>query len=185
MKHKVNEYVNQLKENEKLLEENKKMILFLNKNITDITAAPFESRTQKQDEFINKYNDNISGSGTLFQEHDNNIDYKYKTFNTDLQNNNNYLEDDLLALPETNLCNYKLSGQLGGTMDKYITKKIVYANTSAVLIVGMVKDKSKLEDYLHLKQLNSNQYFIEEDVNKFVEVFSDYINLVEKWRNNR
>ena len=126
LKHKVNEYVNQLKETEKLLEENKKMILFLNKNITDITAAPFESRTQKQDEFINKYNDNISGSGTLFQEHDNSIDYKYKTFNTDLQNNNNYLEDDLLALPETNLCNYKLSGQLGGTMDKYITKKNFY-----------------------------------------------------------
>ena len=72
-----------------------------------------------------------------------------------------------------------------GKQPKFITKKIVYANMSAVLIVGMVKDKSKLEDYLHLKQLNSNQYFIEVDVNKFVEVFSNYINLVEKWRNNR
>ena len=114
------------KENKILIQDKALDDIFLNKNITDITAAPFEARTQKQDEFINKYNDNISGSGTLFQEHDNSIDYKYKTFNTDLQNNNNYLEDDLLALPETNLCNYKLSGQLGGTMDKYITKKNFY-----------------------------------------------------------
>ena len=38
-------------------------------------------------------------------------------------NYNNIIEDDLIALPETNYCNYKLSGQLGGTMDKYIIRK--------------------------------------------------------------
>ena len=72
-----------------------------------------------------------------------------------------------------------------GKQPKYITKKIVYANMSAVLIVGMVKDKSKLEDYLHLKQLNSDKYFVEEDINKFVKEFSEYILLVENWRKNR
>ena len=119
---KVNDYVDKLKENEKLLEENKKMILYLNKNITEITSAPFNSRTQKQQEFIEKYN---NMSGTLFQDHNTLEEIKYKSFNDRLydKNINNNLEDDLIALPETNFCNYKLSGQLGGTMDKYINKK--------------------------------------------------------------
>ena len=120
---KVNDYVNKLKENEKLFEENKKMILYLNKNITDITATPFNSRTQKQQEFIDKYNNK---SGTLFQDGDELNEIKYKSFNINLNNNyniDNNIEDDLIALPETNFCNYKLSGQLGGTMDKYINKK--------------------------------------------------------------
>ena len=119
LKNKIEEYINKLNENEKLLEENKKMIIYLNKNITDITAAPFNSRTQKQQEFIDKYH---NMSGTLFQDHNNIETFEYKTFNNDL-NYNNIIEDDLIALPETNFCNYKLSGQLGGTMDKYIIKK--------------------------------------------------------------
>ena len=113
LNNKINDYINKLKENEKLLEENKKMIIYLNKNITEITDAPFNSRTQKQQEFINKYN-NISG--TLFQEQTDLGGIEFKNFNID---NNNVLEEDLIALPETNICNYKLSGQLGGTMDKY------------------------------------------------------------------
>ena len=119
LKNKIEEYINKLNENEKLLEENKKMIIYLNKNITDITDAPFNSRTQKKQEFIDKYH---NMSGTLFQDHNNIETFEYKTFNNDL-NYNNIIEDDLIALPETNFCNYKLSGQLGGTMDKYIIKK--------------------------------------------------------------
>ena len=95
------------------------MIIYLNKNITNIIDAPFNSRTQKQQEFINKY-DNMPG--TLFQEHQGSDKIEYNNFNVEL-NNNNDLEEDLIALPETNICNYKLSGQLGGTMDKYINKK--------------------------------------------------------------
>ena len=117
LNNKINDYINKLKENEKLLEENKKMIIYLNKNITEITDAPFNSRTQKQQEFINKYN---NMSGTLFQEQTDLGGNEFKNFNID---NNNVLEEDLIALPETNICNYKLSGQLGGTMDKYINKK--------------------------------------------------------------
>ena len=123
LKHKIEDYIHKLTENEKLLEENKKMIIFLNKNITEIMDAPFKSRTLKQQEFINKYN-NLSG--TLFQEHNELDEHKYNSFNMALNNNmniNNNSQEDLIALPETNFCNYKLSGQLGGTMDKYIINK--------------------------------------------------------------
>ena len=70
LKSKINIYINNLKDNEKLLEENKKMILYLNQSINDITNAPFKSRTLKQQEFINKYNNVNNMTGTLFQDRD-------------------------------------------------------------------------------------------------------------------
>ena len=54
-------------------------------------------------------------------------------FNNNLYNNNLNLvnedeEDAMIILPETNLCNYNMSGKLGNSMDKYINKEGIRGN---------------------------------------------------------
>ena len=181
---KVNDYINKLKENEKILEENKKMIIYLNKNITDITNAPFNSRTKKQQEFINKYN-NLSG--TLFQEKNFDED-NYQSFNIILNNkeNINYnLEDDLIALPETNFCNYKLSGQLGGTMDKYINRKNFYNTDDLNNKYGEYYENESLLRHKYGNKKDSDiNYYLHENENNIDNIIKDLYQNDIKINNN-
>ena len=142
-------YIMKLNENKQLLEENKKMILFLNKNINDITNAPFKSRYTRNPEkdvisIENKVFDlnekkPYNTNNTYFERETNFNSFGSNPTNTDLQHTNYYYDnmnilnngvedDEIIILPETNLCNYNVSGQLGGLMNKYRNEGIVYQN---------------------------------------------------------
>lgn len=65
-----------------------------------------------------------------------------------------------------------------------ITKKLIYANHSAILIIASLKVKD-VEDYeilnnLHINDMNSNKYFIEKDIDKFIDIYSEYIDIITK-----
>lgn len=64
----------------------------------------------------------------------------------------------------------------------YVTRKLVYANHSAILIIATLKANnatdSEILKNLHISDMNSNKYFIEEDIEKFLNVYSEYIILV-------
>ena len=154
LKNKIDNYIMKLNENEKLLEEDKQMILYLNKNINDITNAPFKSRFQQSlinDKFMssNFFNSNDFNEKNNYLEEekklnlkDNDLNYVLSDNNNSFENkdsknlfhnnyyyhdlnllNNNDSEEDMIILPETNLCNYHVSGKLGGMMDKYMNKE--------------------------------------------------------------
>ena len=144
LKNKIENYNKNLNENEKLLEENKKMILFLNKNLNDITNAPFKSRFG-QNYFQNKMstlNYGISNSNDFSNtlENEGNFEGNYNLEKDDVEKeeskyyrdiyylnhinliNNDNEDEEMIILPETNLCNYKVSGKLGEIMNRYMTK---------------------------------------------------------------
>ena len=159
LKHKIENYTINLNENEKLLEEDKKMILYLNKNLTEITNAPFKSRFYRNNgndienyPSLNVYSSTFNSFNNT-NNYDNNNNYLYDNqnlnknkmntlnnninlLNNNLQENlyydNNYYnrdlnnindEDAMIILPETNLCNYQVSGKLGNMMKQYMNKE--------------------------------------------------------------
>lgn len=67
--------------------------------------------------------------------------------------------------------------------NKYVTEKIIYANHSAILIVAALKAKkapnSKIVSSLHI-DLNNKEFFIEEDFENFLNVYSEYINILSE-----
>ena len=67
---------------------------------------------------------------------------------------------------------------------KYVTKKLVYANHTAILIIAALKAKdapdSEILKNLHINDLDSNKFFIEEDFEKFLDVYSEYINIISE-----
>ena len=159
LKHKIENYTINLNENEKLLEEDKKMILYLNKNLTEITNAPFKLRfyrtnvsdiennppfnvysstfnsfnnTNIYDSNNNYLYDNENLNENKLNTLNNNIIYKNNNLQENLYYNNNYYnrdlnninnEDAMIILPETNLCNYQVSGKLGNMMKHYMNKE--------------------------------------------------------------
>jgi len=70
-----------------------------------------------------------------------------------------------------------------GKQTLYKTKKLVYANTSTVLIIGVVKakeyDNDELLERLHINDLQSKMFFVEKDIDKFIAEFYEYINIIE------
>jgi len=64
----------------------------------------------------------------------------------------------------------------------YVNSKLIYANHSAILIIAALKaneaSDSEILKNLHISDMNSNKYFIEEDIEKFLDVYSEYITLL-------
>lgn len=64
----------------------------------------------------------------------------------------------------------------------YVTKKLIYANHSAILIIAALRAKDAGEceilDNLYINKMNTNKYFIEKDIDKFIDVYSEYINII-------
>lgn len=64
---------------------------------------------------------------------------------------------------------------------KYIAKKLIYVNHSAILIIAILKTREASNEEISKKlYINSNKYFIEKDINKFIDVYSEYINIICK-----
>lgn len=64
----------------------------------------------------------------------------------------------------------------------YVTNRLIYANHSAILIISALKAKEagkcEILDNLHINDMNSSKYFIEKDIDKFIDVYSEYINII-------
>ena len=155
LKNQISNYSMKLNENEKLIEENKQMILYLNKNINDNTNNPFRSRINNNDMQMTLANNNLNAFDNFNKSGFNNNNNMFSCtvnpnknisnnnyaigedlsntqsntkLNNNLNNNNNILQNSLMnsstnsgmILPETNFCNYQLSGKLGGAVDKYL-----------------------------------------------------------------
>ena len=69
-----------------------------------------------------------------------------------------------------------------GKQTGYVTKKLIYANHSAILIIAALRAKEAREceilNNLHINDMNSSKYFIEKDIDKFIDVYSEYINII-------
>jgi len=198
LKHRIENYTINLNENEKILEEDKKMILYLNKNLTEITNAPFKLRFHNDSNIesypplnvysstfnsFNNTNNYDSHNSNYLYDNENFNENKFNTLNT-LNNNiydnlqyddNNYYnrnlnnindEDAMIILPETNLCNYQVSGKLGNMMKQYMNKE------SNLEINDLNKNKTLLEHkYGTIESLSNNEikrktYNIEEEFPK-------------------
>jgi chromosome segregation ATPase len=155
LKNKNNDYITKLNENEKILEEDKQMILYLNKNLNDIINAPFKSRYQQNqisNKFIssNLFNANVFDENNINLDDKNEINIKDNTLKQPMNNNNYYYnelnllneetDEEMIVLPETNLCNYHVSGRLGNTMNKYI-------NTGGFIENGGNSNKNSLLEH--------------------------------------
>lgn len=204
LKNKIENYTINLNENEKLLEEDKKMILYLNKNLTEITNFPFKSRFYRNngndienhpplnvysstfnsfnntnnydnnnnylydnenlnENKMNTLNNNIICENNNLQE---NIYYDNNYYNRDLNNIND--EDAMIILPETNLCNYQVSGKLGNMMKQYMNKE-------SNLEINKINKNNSLLDHkygnfiiepLANNEIKRNTYNIEEEFPK-------------------
>lgn len=69
-----------------------------------------------------------------------------------------------------------------GKQSILVTKKLIYANNSAVLIIALLKAR-KYSDSLFFEKVNvsllqSNQYLIQNDINEFIEEYSIYIDVI-------
>ena len=147
LKNKVSDYTMKFIDYERLLEENKKMILYLNKNLNDIVNAPFKQRFNKNIQSNNAFNNNdenyleerkesnkdnigIIKDSSLY-----NGDYILDNINLDL--NSNVLDDEggdgMAILPDTNICNYKVSGKLGFLENKYRNERRYFDNDNSLL----------------------------------------------------
>ena len=187
LKNQISNYSMKLNENEKLIEENKQMILYLNKNINDNTNNPFRSRINNNDfqmtlnnnnnlnnfdnfnktEFNNKNmfygtvnpSKNISNNNYAIGEDLSNTQSNTK-LNNNLNINNNYLQNSLMnsstnsgmILPETNFCNYQLSGKLGGAVDKYLNNPTRSGNNQG----GSSLLEHKYGNYSSMSNSNNN-----------------------------
>lgn len=69
-----------------------------------------------------------------------------------------------------------------GKQTKYVTKKLIYANHSAILIIAALRAKEagkcEILDNLHINDMNNSKYFIEKDIDKFIDVYSEYIDIM-------
>ena len=188
LKNQISNYSMKLNENEKLIEENKQMILYLNKNINDNTNNPFRSRINNNDfqMTLNNNNNNLNNFDNFNKTEFNNKNMFYGTVNPsknisnnnyaigeDLSNtqsntklnnnlniNNNYLQNSLMnsstnsgmILPETNFCNYQLSGKLGGAVDKYLNNPTRSGNNQG----GSSLLEHKYGNYSSMSNSNNN-----------------------------
>ena len=157
LRNKVSDYTMKFIDYERLLEENKKMILYLNKNLNDIVDAPFKQRFNKNMQSNNVFNNNnedyleerkesnkdnigIIKDSTLYYG-----DYLLNNINLDL--NSNVLDDEggdgMAILPDTNICNYKVSGKLGGLENKYRNERRYFENDNSLLEYKYGNDSNK------------------------------------------
>ena len=104
LKNQINNYNNKLNENEKLIEENKQMILYLNKNLNENSKNPFKSRfnnytsldinninpTQINNASFGLGNNNLNTMNIKSNNIDTNNNLNINTFN----NNNNEIEQN-------------------------------------------------------------------------------------------
>ena len=96
LKNQINNYNNKLNENEKLIEENKQMILYLNKNLNENSKNPFKSRFNNYSSLdINNMN-NMNNLNTMNLKSNNiepNTNLNLNNINT-FSNNNNDIEQN-------------------------------------------------------------------------------------------
>ena len=85
LKHKIENYTINLNKNEKLLEEDKKIILYLNKNLTEIINAPFKSRYYRNNGNDIENCQSLNVYSSTFNSFNNTNNY---------DNNNNFLYDN-------------------------------------------------------------------------------------------
>ena len=177
LRNKVSDYTMKLIDYEKLLEENKKMILYLNKNLNDIMNAPFRSRFQQ-----NNYNNekiqfnnidfNINDLEERKDSNKDNFDIKNSTLyyhdylldnsNLNLMEGNG--EEGMAVLPQTNICNYNISGRLGGLENRYRNERDYFGNENSLLEHkygnNLIKDdKNNNNNNIYVR----NTYNIEEE----------------------
>ena len=71
-----------------------------------------------------------------------------------------------------------------GKQSIIVTKKLIYANNSAVLIIALLKAR-KYSDIIFFEKVNisslqNNEYLIQNDINEFIKEYSKYINIIEE-----
>ena len=127
-----------LSDNEKIIEDNKQMLMYLNKKVNDSMSKPFRSvvsdpmmqTSQSSYTRTNNFatNNNFSSTYNNFNpdtNYQNNFKYtnmnEYEQFSNSQQNqmqtSNN--SSGLIIMPETNFCGYKPSAKMASTIDKY------------------------------------------------------------------
>ena len=128
-----------LSDNEKIIEDNKQMLMYLNKKVNDSMSRPFRSvvsdpmmqTSQSSYTKTNNFatNNNFSSTYNNFNpdtNYQNNFKYTgtnmkdYEQFSNSqnqMQSSNN--SSGLIIMPETNFCGYKPSTKMANTIDKY------------------------------------------------------------------
>lgn len=61
-----------------------------------------------------------------------------------------------------------------------VTKKLIYANNSAVLIIALLKTKKGYEKGAYVSKKLDNKYLIEKNIENFTKEYARYIDLIEK-----
>lgn len=61
-----------------------------------------------------------------------------------------------------------------------VTKKLIYANNSAVLIIALLKTKKGYEKGAYVSKKLDNKYLIEKNIENFTKEYTRYIDLIEK-----
>ena len=134
-----------LSDNEKIIEDNKQMLMYLNKKVNDSMSKPFRSvvsdpmmqTSQSSYTRTNNFatNNNFSSTYNNFNpdtNYQNNFkytatninDYMNEQFSNSGINQQNQMQSSnnssgLIIMPETNFCGYKPSAKMAGTIDKY------------------------------------------------------------------
>ena len=134
-----------LSDNEKIIEDNKQMLMYLNKKVNDSMSKPFRSvvsdpmmqTSQSSYTRTNNFatNNNFSSTYNNFNpdtNYQNNFkytatninDYMNEQFSNSGMNQQNQMQSSnnssgLIIMPETNFCGYKPSAKMAGTIDKY------------------------------------------------------------------
>lgn len=67
-----------------------------------------------------------------------------------------------------------------GKQPLLVTRKLIYANNAAVLIIAVLKTKKRYEKGVYISGNLNNQYLIENNIEDFTKEYVKYIDLIEK-----
>ena len=67
-----------------------------------------------------------------------------------------------------------------GKQPVLVTRKLIYANNSAVLIIALLKTKRRYEKGAYISKKINNQYLIENNIKDFTKEYARYVDLIEK-----
>ena len=130
LKNQLATYSMKLNDNEKVIEDNKQMIMYLNKNLNEVNSNPFKSRlgggisgsnTMSASPFVNM-NNNMQGSVSSGLGNTNSGNLVYQTGGNNFTENlgTNNMEYGGNSNRGTMNNGYNMSGQIGGGMNNYI-----------------------------------------------------------------
>lgn len=100
--------------------------------------------------------------------------------------NNRILKKILGKKQYRELTNYteKRVSEVFGKQSILVTKKLIYANNSAVLIIALLKARKYSDsiffEKVNVSQLQNSQYLVQNDINEFIEEYLQYINIIVK-----